>query len=184
MKPKQHEEICDDMFRSKLDAIIYMRHPTVILAGKIDWGHFDQEFGALYSEEGRPGIARRCMVGLNILKHTYSLSDEEVCDRWVENPYFQYFTGETYFQHKMLSVRSSDATGVVFAKNFWFDGAPAPRVAFGNGRYVPGTIIAKLKRRTGSQSYVVPARIDLSKYSQVWVWCEKFNSPIAVADIN
>ena len=81
-------------------------------------------------------------------------------------------------------VRSSDATRVVFAKNFWFDGAPAPRVAFGNGRYVPGTIIAKLKRRTGSQSYVVPARIDLSKYSQVWVWCEKFNSPIAVADIN
>ena len=45
MKPKQHEEIFDDMFRSKIDAIIYMRHPTVILAGKIDWGHFDQEFG-------------------------------------------------------------------------------------------------------------------------------------------
>ncbi|MEO1609886.1 MAG: hypothetical protein AAFR90_11220 [Pseudomonadota bacterium] len=63
MKPKQYEEICDDMFRSKLDAIIYMRHPAVILAGKIDWGHFDKEFGALYSEEGRPGIATRRMVG-------------------------------------------------------------------------------------------------------------------------
>ena len=107
MKPKQHQEICDDMFRSKLDAIINMRHPTVILAGKIDWRHFDEEFGALYAEEGRPGIATRRMVGLHILKHTYGLSDEEVCDRWVENPYFQYFTGETYFQHKMPIDRSS-----------------------------------------------------------------------------
>ena len=70
MKPKQHEEICDDMFRSKLDAIINMRHPTVILAGKIDWRHFDEEFGALYAEEGRPGIATRRMVGLHILKRT------------------------------------------------------------------------------------------------------------------
>jgi len=80
-------------------------------------------------------------------------------------------------------VRSGGTAQVVFAKSFWFDGAPAPRVAFGNGRYVPGTIIAKLKRRAGSQSYTVPARIDLSKYSQVWIWCEKFNSPIAVANI-
>ena len=47
------------------------------------------------------------MVGLHILKHTYGLSDEEVCDRWVENTYFQYFTGETYFQHKMPIDRSS-----------------------------------------------------------------------------
>src|SRR5262245_24613230 len=34
------------------------------------------------------------MAGLAILKHTYDLSDEALCDRWVENPYFQYFCGE------------------------------------------------------------------------------------------
>ncbi|MEO1609185.1 MAG: hypothetical protein AAFR90_07515 [Pseudomonadota bacterium] len=71
MKPKQHEEICDDMFRSKLSAIIYMRHPIVILAGKIDCGHFDEKFGALYAEEGRPGITTRRRVGLHILKRLF-----------------------------------------------------------------------------------------------------------------
>jgi transposase, IS5 family len=28
----------------------------------------------------------RFIVGVHILKHTFNLSDEEVCDRWVENP--------------------------------------------------------------------------------------------------
>ena len=26
-----------------------------------------------------------------ILKHTYDLSDEALCDRWLENPYYQLF---------------------------------------------------------------------------------------------
>ncbi|OLG82148.1 transposase, partial [Xanthomonas oryzae pv. oryzae] len=32
------------------------------------------------------------------LKHTYDLSDEAVCERWLENPYWQFFTGEVVFQ--------------------------------------------------------------------------------------
>jgi IS5 family transposase len=43
----------------------------------------------------------RFIVGLHILKHTFNFSDEEVCERWVENPYFQYFTGEEYFCHEL-----------------------------------------------------------------------------------
>ncbi|NLS74225.1 transposase [Bradyrhizobium brasilense] len=31
------------------------------------------------------------MAGLAILKHTYDLSDEVLCERWVENPYHQFF---------------------------------------------------------------------------------------------
>ena len=34
------------------------------------------------------------------LQHLHDLSDEAVIDRWVENPYFQHFTGETFFQHR------------------------------------------------------------------------------------
>src|SRR5262249_19767698 len=41
------------------------------------------------------------------LKHTYDLSDEALCDRWVENPYFQYFCGEEFFQHALVFDRSS-----------------------------------------------------------------------------
>src|SRR5260221_14154575 len=47
------------------------------------------------------------MAGLTILKHTYDLSDEALCDRWVENPYFQYFCGEEVFQHVLVFDRSS-----------------------------------------------------------------------------
>src|SRR3546814_16508418 len=37
----------------------------------------------------------------------HDLSDESLCDRWVENPYFQYFCGEEFFQHKPPFDRSS-----------------------------------------------------------------------------
>ena len=47
------------------------------------------------------------MAGLAILKHTYDLSDEVLCERWVENPYFQYFCGEEFFQHRLPFDRSS-----------------------------------------------------------------------------
>lgn len=35
-----------------------------------------------------------------MLKHLFDQSDESVLERWVENPYWQYFTGEEFFQHK------------------------------------------------------------------------------------
>jgi len=47
------------------------------------------------------------MAGLAILKHMHDLSDEGLCDRWVENPYFQYFRGEEFFKHKPPFDRSS-----------------------------------------------------------------------------
>src|SRR6185503_1000613 len=28
-------------------------------------------------------------------------SDEGICERWVHDPYFQYFTGEEFFQHRL-----------------------------------------------------------------------------------
>jgi IS5 family transposase len=40
------------------------------------------------------------VAGLMYLQHAYGLSDEAVLARWVENPYFQHFTGETVFQHR------------------------------------------------------------------------------------
>jgi IS5 family transposase len=29
------------------------------------------------------------MAGLAILKHSFDLSDEALCERWVENPYYR-----------------------------------------------------------------------------------------------
>jgi IS5 family transposase len=42
------------------------RRPIYQLAGKIPWGDFEEEFGAFYSEDGRPAKPVRLMVGLLI----------------------------------------------------------------------------------------------------------------------
>jgi hypothetical protein len=42
------------------------------------------------------------MAGLIILKYTHNPSDEALCERWVENPYYQYFCGEEFFQHELV----------------------------------------------------------------------------------
>src|SRR6516225_6168218 len=80
----------------------------VKLARAIDWGFLEQTFGAVYTDKpGQPPLPTRLMAGLAILKHTYDLSDEALCDRWVENPYFQYFCGKEFFQHALVFDRSS-----------------------------------------------------------------------------
>ena len=58
-----------DMFRNRLDNMIDMRHELVRLAGLIDWRRFDEAFGTLYAEKGRPGLSTRLMVGLRIFSN-------------------------------------------------------------------------------------------------------------------
>src|SRR5579862_4786724 len=97
-----------DLFRPALEAIIDMGHPLARLAGKIDWGFLDRRFGEVYAAgDGQPPLPVRLIAGLFILKHMHSLSDEALCARWVENPYFQYFCGEQVFQHELRFDRSS-----------------------------------------------------------------------------
>jgi IS5 family transposase len=78
------------------------------MARAIDWRFLEERFGAVYSDKpGQPPLPTRLMAGLAILKHSYDLSDEALCDRWVENPYFQYFCGEEFLQHMLVFDRSS-----------------------------------------------------------------------------
>lgn len=105
--PKAQKNNQHDLFRQRLDNIINMKHELVLLSQAIEWERLDTHFGQFFSENGRPGIASRLMIGLHILKHTFALSDEQVCARWVENPYFQYFCGATFFQHDFPLERSS-----------------------------------------------------------------------------
>jgi len=107
MRPKQRETTgSGDLFRARLEQIINMKHELVQLAGKLDWTWIDGEIAPLYSDQGRPGIETRFVIGLLLLKHIYGLSDEGVCERWVHDPYFQYFTGEEFFQHEFPHERS------------------------------------------------------------------------------
>ena len=96
----------DDLFRARLDQIINMRHELVRLAEEIDWAWIDDELSVFYCDRGRPAVPTRFMVGLLLLKHIHGLSDEGVCERWVSDPYFQYFTGESFFRHELPHERS------------------------------------------------------------------------------
>lgn len=102
MKPqKPPESPTDDLFRHRLETLIDTRHELVKLSELIDWERFDTRWGETFCEDGRPAIATRLIAGLHYLKHTYRLSDEQVVQRWAENPYWQYFCGESYFQHEL-----------------------------------------------------------------------------------
>ena len=97
-----------DLFRARLDQIINMQHELVKLAHAISWRFIEERCGAVYSDgPGMPPLPTRLMAGLAILKHTFDLSDEELCARWVENPYFQYLCGEEFFCHELPFDRSS-----------------------------------------------------------------------------
>jgi IS5 family transposase len=108
MKPSPSKETkSDDLFRSRLTQIINTQHELARLAERVDWAHIDQQVQPFFAAEGRPAIPSRLMIGLHILKSLYQLSDEAVCERWVENPYYQYFCGEEFFQHQFPIQRSS-----------------------------------------------------------------------------
>src|SRR3974377_851670 len=109
MRPKERQESgAQDLFRARLDQIIDLGHALARLALAIDWRFLEGNFGAVDTDDpGVPPRPTRLMAGLSILKHSYNLSDEVLCERWVENPYFQYFCGEEFFQHKLVLDRSS-----------------------------------------------------------------------------
>src|ERR1700729_1431499 len=109
MQPRERRETGEqDLFRSRLDQIIDMKHALVTLGRTVDWEFLEERFGEVYTDDpGRPPLPTRLMAGLAILKHTYDLSDEALCERWVENPYYQFFCGEEFFQHRPVFDRSS-----------------------------------------------------------------------------
>ncbi|MHA1970011.1 MAG: IS5 family transposase [Candidatus Hodarchaeales archaeon] len=100
MKPKKTNQPQEDLFKSRLDQIINLRHPLVKVSKEINWRYLEEKFGELYTEDfGRPGLSTRLLVGLHYLKYTYNQSDESVVEGFIENPYWQYFCGFDYFQH-------------------------------------------------------------------------------------
>jgi IS5 family transposase len=77
-------------------------HPLVKLGERINWSVFEERLGPTYNQAaGAPGINTRLMVALHYLKYQYDLSDEVVVAHWVENPYWQHFSGGQYFEHEL-----------------------------------------------------------------------------------
>jgi IS5 family transposase len=117
-----------DFFRSRIDAMINLRDPLAVLAQRMPWGQIEQALAAKFEREdragqsvegqdllgstkvlvgagrsnaGRPKLPLRLMCCLVYLKHSFNLSDEELCARWSENILWQYFSGMEYYEHRL-----------------------------------------------------------------------------------
>ena len=136
-----------DFFRSRIDAMVDQKHPLFILASQLPWASLestlraakptaekspttelrDDLFGSSEQTKrqgnanaGRPALSVRLLAGLLYLKHAYNESDESVCAKWAENPYWQYFCGEDYFEPR----QPCDPTKLVHFRH-WLEAAGA-----------------------------------------------------------
>lgn len=101
MKPKKPNNH-PDLFKSQLSEVINMNHVLVKLAHQINWNQLEKQIDVVYSTgSGQPPLPSRLLIGLHYLKHAMNESDESVVERWVENPYWQYFCGYEFLQHKL-----------------------------------------------------------------------------------
>jgi transposase, IS5 family len=98
-----------DFFRARLDEMVDMKHPLVVLSKRLPWGAIEQalaphfarkprpgekisvsdllgehqvEVGTGISPAGRPRLGIRLMASLQCLKNTFNRSDEELVLCW------------------------------------------------------------------------------------------------------
>jgi IS5 family transposase len=115
----------DDFFRSRLDQMIDLKHPLVVLGNRLPWAQIeaalapafarreregksvasDDLFGTTVaiagggtSRAGRPRLSIRLMASLLYLKHAFNLSDEDLVERWSQDVVWQYFSGREYYE--------------------------------------------------------------------------------------
>ncbi|MFT7772149.1 IS5 family transposase [Roseateles sp.] len=118
----------DDFFRARLEQMIDMRHALAVLATRMPWAQIEASLAPLFahqdrsgrviedtdlfgptlavagagvSQRGRPRLPIRLMVALLYLKHAYGESDESVVERWAQDVYFQFFSGQVYFEPRL-----------------------------------------------------------------------------------
>jgi IS5 family transposase len=104
MKPKKSPAASGQqaLFHVRLDSLVNMAHPLIQLAGQIDWAVLEDKLSKPFHEyQGAPAKPVRLMAGLQYLKQMYNLSDEVLLQRWVENPYWQFFCGRRYFEYDL-----------------------------------------------------------------------------------
>lgn len=94
-RPNQSQQ---NLFYPLLKDQLNPKHPLYELANKLDWEALEKELLPRYSHTGRPAKSIRLMAGLLLLKQLDNLGDETVIEKWLENPYYQYFCGMDVFQ--------------------------------------------------------------------------------------
>lgn len=80
-------------------------------------------------------------------------------------------------------VQEGDSYVVKLSDDFTFGNAPDPKIALGRNGYDKNTLMGLLKSNKGASSYQVPASINANDYNEIWIWCEQYNVPLAVAPL-
>jgi len=107
-KSNRSDGVQSHLFKPLLRDIVSPRHAMVKLADAIDWQSFEDGLEDCFcADNGRPSCPVRLMVGLHYLKYASGMSDGAVLDEWLENPYWQYFTGGIYFEHEYPTDQST-----------------------------------------------------------------------------
>ena len=102
MGPRTYAAQTDELPRSRLDQQLKMSHPLIRLSNLMNWEQIERSLGAHFASKlGRPALRPRLVAGLLYLQHANDASDEAVVATWLENPYWQYFCGETYLQTEL-----------------------------------------------------------------------------------
>jgi IS5 family transposase len=97
-----------ELFKRELEELVNPEHALVKLGRLIDWTVFEEKLGAKYHASiGEPGVNTRLMVALHYLKYQFDLSDEVVVAQWVENIYWQHFSGEQFIRYETPTDPSS-----------------------------------------------------------------------------
>ena len=117
-----------DYFRSRLEAMIDLKHPLAVLGKRLPWAKIEASLAPLFlhkdrdgrllegddlfgpavviagagvSNAGRQRLSIRLMTSLLYLKNSFNLSDEELVQRWSENVVWQYFSGQEYYEPRL-----------------------------------------------------------------------------------
>jgi IS5 family transposase len=103
MKPRPNADSSQlDLFKAQFTRILDLDHPLVVLADKIQWQRLELALAECFpSDLGAPALSTRLIIGLIYLKHAFNESDESLLERWIENPYWQYFCGFSTMQHEL-----------------------------------------------------------------------------------
>lgn len=107
-KSDRRKPVQAQLWKTMLKDLVDPNHELVLLAQAIDWERFEKALEGAYSpDNGRPSCSIRMLAGLTMLRVRFGLGDQEVLDGWVENPYWQFFCGGTFFEHRPPTTQST-----------------------------------------------------------------------------
>jgi len=104
MKPSKTNHRQGRLFETRLSGLLNPKNELLRLAEEINWDYLEKECSSVFIDQGlggQPPKPVRLMLGLLMLEHIHSYSDEEVVAKWVENPYWQFFCGYDFLQWEM-----------------------------------------------------------------------------------